>query len=96
MDLKQPVSTPVIVTAAVIALIGVGFFGFRKMNGSQAAFVTNAKDTRKNIEQLALQSGGDYDKLSPDERKLLDATYHGNGRRAIQNVYKSISTSGGH
>ena len=95
MSLKQPVPVPLIAVAVVAVLAIAGFLGFRQM-APPAPLVTNSVDTRKSIEQLAMQSGGDYSKLTADEQKLLDMTYRGNGRRAIHNIYKSLTAPGGH
>jgi hypothetical protein len=96
MDRNKLNSAPVIVVVAVLAVAIIGFYGYRKVAGQDAPQVTKAADARKSIEQLARQSGGDYTKLSPDEQKLLDVTYRGNGQRALANVYKGLTESGGH
>ena len=96
MDRNKLNSAPVIVIVAVLAVAIIGFFGYRKVVAQDAPQVTKAADARKSIEQLARQSEGDYTKLTPDEQKLLDTTYRGNGQRALRNVYKSLTASGGH
>lgn len=97
MDRKEPRSVPVIVMVAVAVLAAalIGLFGYRTLVPSGGGQATKAADTRRSIEDMARKSGGDYTKLSPDEQKLLDATYRGNGQRALHNVYKSLTESGG-
>jgi hypothetical protein len=96
MDSNKLNSAPVIVAIAVLAVGIIGFFGYKTVAGQSTPQVTKAVDARKSIEQLARQSEGDYSKLTPEEQKLLDVTYRGNGQRALRNVYKTLTASGGH
>jgi hypothetical protein len=92
---KQAIPLQFAVPLAAVALIGIGYFGFRTLSGPSYPKVATSTELRSTEEQLALKSGGDFSKLSPDDQKTLDTLTRGHGQKFIEINYAKLSSSGG-
>lgn len=94
-DVKQQVPLPVVLGICVVALIAIGFIGFRTLSGPSYTKVPTAADQHSQAEKLALKSGGDFTKLSPQEQQLLNNMTLGHGQKFVEINYPRLSGQGG-
>jgi hypothetical protein len=79
---------------AILALVVIGFVGFKAMSGPTYPAIPQMKDTYKSIDDMARSSQGDFSKLSPDQQADLNSFARGHGKEYLANRYKIITTGG--
>ena len=94
MNAKQPVPVAIIVGALAVVVAIACFFGYRAMSPPAREAPTSV-EMYDAVTKMALKSGGDYSKLSPDDQKYLDLMSHGHGQKLLANQYARAATSGG-
>jgi hypothetical protein len=94
MNPKQVIPIPVIAVSIVVVLAVAGFFGFRAVSGPSAQ-APSAPEMYSQVQKLALKSGGDYSKLSPEDQKYLDLMSHGHGQKLLANEFERTNASKG-
>jgi hypothetical protein len=80
--MNQSVHPGVIVMSVVVLVLVLGWWA--KINGLLPFLDTMGKERQKTkMYDMAKRVGGDYNKLTPDERKWVDSTTNGHGQMAV-------------
>lgn len=95
MAKKQSSSVPLMVAVAVLAAAFVGWFGYRTLSGPSYPKAPTSPELHSQAERLALKSGGDFSRLTPDEQRMLDNMTRGHGKKFVEMNYAKLSKSGG-
>lgn len=82
------------VAIVVVAVALIGYYGYRTLAGPSYQKVPTAQQQHSKAEQLALKSGGDFEKLSSEEQKKLDDMTLGHGRKYVEINYKRLANGG--
>jgi hypothetical protein len=93
--MKREAPAPLIAGAIVIGLALVGFIGYKALAGPSYTKAPTAVELYSKADQLTLQCGGDFSKLTPDQQKLLDNMTLGHGKKYVEIHYPKLSSSGG-
>jgi hypothetical protein len=81
---KKQLPLAVVIIAAVALLAFIGWMGYRSFGPPPAPTLSAQEQSDQNyIRQLVEKTGGDYGKLSPEERQKLDQMTGGQGGRAF-------------
>ena len=83
MTKKPAIPIPVLVAIVVLALAAVAWQVGGSMGSSRQ--VEQAQDTNKWISDLAIRTGGDASKLTPEERKKMDELTSGETEIVLRN-----------
>jgi hypothetical protein len=92
---KKQIPVQIAVPIGAVAVAAICFYGYRTVAGPSFPKAPSAKELHSSAEQLALKSGGDFSKLTPDEQKMLDNMTLGHGKRFVEINYAKLSASGG-
>jgi hypothetical protein len=93
--MKRQIPTPVIAVVAICALILIGIFGLKIVNGGDPQVGPSIPQLYDKVGALAKQSGGDFSKLSPEDQKLLNDMSRGHGKKFLETQYAKLNSPGG-
>ena len=82
---KRSASLKVIVVAVSVLLVFIGFVAYMSQSSGNSTSITVPKtELTRWIEGLAAQSGGDFNKLSPEDQQKLQRATRGQGEMMLK------------
>lgn len=88
---KSNVSLPLIIGAAVLLVVFVGWLAYANFAPTRPDTGTLAESKNDWVSQIAKESGGDINKVDPQTRQKLDIFTGGKGEELLKAKYKAAT-----
>lgn len=82
-DARSSASLPIIIACVLVLIAFIGWVAYRNLVPPSAPDVPKSSNAVR-LEKIYKESGGDLDKLSPEDRQWLHDYSHGREKEAFQ------------
>lgn len=86
---KKSVSPAAVIAAALALIIFLGYMAYQSF-GPLPINLFPQEEQGVRVERLAADNQGDYNRLSPEDKKWMDGISRGNGDKYLRSAYKAL------